>query len=293
MRSMTGFGIGEASLGEGGKGKLFVEIRGVNHRFLDVRVRVPRELGDLGTFVEQLTRERLTRGRYEIVLRIDGVTIGAPVLDRERAKVAYRALCDLRDELAPGTDVPLSLLAAIPDLFVSSVDRELESVRGATRAAFDGAVKALDLMREREGGALAGDLTRRLDSVRKLSRLVEARAPDVVEAHRRRLKERAERLVASTDIAVDSGRLEQEIAMFAERIDICEELTRLESHCAQFAALVGSVEACGRRLDFLLQEMAREANTVGAKSPDAQITHSIVEVKAEIERMREQVQNVE
>ena len=293
MRSMTGFGIGEASLGEGGKGKLFVEIRGVNHRFLDVRVRVPRELGDLGTFVEQLARERLTRGRYEIVMRIDGVTIGAPVLDRERAKLAYRALCDLRDELAPGTDVPLSLLATIPDLFVSSVDRELESVRGATRASFESAVKALDLMREHEGGALSDDLTRRLDSVRKLARLVEARAPDVVDAHRRRLKERAERLVASTDIAVDSGRLEQEIAMFAERIDICEELTRLESHCDQFAALVGSVEACGRRLDFLLQEMAREANTVGAKSPDAQITHSIVEVKAEIERMREQVQNVE
>ncbi len=293
MRSMTGFGIGESPLGDGGKAKLCVEIRGVNHRFLDVRVRVPREIGDLGTFVEQLAREKLTRGRFEIAVRVEGASIGAPVLDRDRARSAYRALCELRDELAPGTEVPLSLLATIPDLFASSVDRELEQVRVATRRAFDGSVKALDQMREKEGVALTDDLTRRLTTVRRLSKTVEARAPEVVETHRNRLRERALRLKAQTDVECDAGRLEQEIALFAERIDICEELTRLESHCTQFASLVASTEACGRRLDFLLQEMAREANTVGAKSPDAQITHAIVEVKAEIERMREQVQNVE
>jgi len=293
MRSMTGFGIGEAPLGEGGKAKVCVEIRGVNHRFLDVRVRVPREIGDLGTFVEQLAREKLTRGRFEIAVRVEGAAIGAPVLDRERARTAYQALCELRDELAPGTDVPLSLLSSIPDLFVSSADREIEAVRAATRRAFEGGVKALDQMREREGVALSEDLSKRLEAVRRLAKTVEGRAPDVVEAHRNRLRERAQRLKAQTDVDVDGGRLEQEIALFAERIDICEELTRLESHCVQFASLVASSEACGRRLDFLLQEMAREANTVGAKSPDAQITHAIVEVKAEIERMREQVQNVE
>lgn len=293
MRSMTGFGIGESALGDAGKAKLCVEIRGVNHRFLDVRVRVPREIADLGTFVEQLAREKLTRGRFEIAVRVEGASIGAPVLDRDRARAAYKALCELRDELAPGTEVPLSLLATIPDLFASSVDRELEQVRMATRRAFDGAVKALDQMREKEGFALTDDLTKRLHTVRRLSTAVEARAPEVVEIHRNRLRERALRLKAQTDIECDVGRLEQEIALFAERIDICEELTRLESHCVQFASLIASAEACGRRLDFLLQEMAREANTVGAKSPDAQITHAIVEVKAEIERMREQVQNVE
>jgi uncharacterized protein (TIGR00255 family) len=114
-----------------------------------------------------------------------------------------------------------------------------------------------------------------------------------VEAHRKRLRERADRLRASADVDVDKSRLEQEIALFAERSDICEELTRLESHCTQFAGLLGDAEAIGRRMDFLLQEMAREANTVGAKSPDAAIAHAIVEMKAEIERMREQVQNVE
>ena len=290
MRSMTGFGLGEVPLGGG---KLAVEIRGVNHRFLDVRVRVPRELGDLASFVEHTAREKLTRGRYEVALRVDGVALGAPVLDRERARSAFRALTELRDELAPGTEVPLSLLGSIPDLFVSSVDREIDRLREAARGAFERAVKALDAMREHEGRALREDLMKRLESVRRLARDVEKRAPDVVEAHRKRLRERADRLRAATEIDVDAARLEQEIAMFAERSDICEELTRLESHCAQFGALLASDDAIGRRLDFLLQEMAREANTVGAKSPDAQIAHAIVEVKADIERMREQVQNVE
>ncbi|HEX3345233.1 MAG TPA: YicC/YloC family endoribonuclease [Polyangiaceae bacterium] len=290
MRSMTGFGLGEVPLGGG---KLAVEIRGVNHRFLDVRVRVPRELGDLAGFVEQVAREKLTRGRYEVAVRVDGVALGVPVLDRERARAAFRALGELRDELAPGADVPLALLGSIPDLFVSSVDREIDRLREGTRGAFEGAMKALDAMRAEEGKALGEDLMKRLSSVRRLAREVERRAPDVVEAHRKRLRERADRLRASTELEVEPGRLEQEIAMFAERSDICEELTRLESHCAQFSALLASDDSVGRRLDFLLQEMAREANTVGAKSPDAQISHAVVEVKADIERMREQVQNVE
>ncbi len=290
MRSMTGFGLGETPLGAG---KLAVEIRGVNHRFLDVRVRAPRELADLATFVEQLARERLTRGRYEVALRLEGAVLGAPILDRGRARAAYHALRELRDELTPGADVPLSLLAAIPDLFVSAVDREIESVRMATRAAFESAVVALDTMRFHEGAALREDLVARLERVRRSAREVETRAPTVLETHRRRLHDRAERLSASLDVEVDAGRLEQEIALFAERSDICEELTRLESHCTQFAALLTSSEAVGRRLDFLLQEMARETNTLGAKSPDAQIAHAVVDVKAEIERMREQVQNVE
>ncbi len=290
MRSMTGFGIGEAPLGAG---KLALEIRGVNHRFLDVRVRMPRELSELSAFVEQTAREKLARGRFEIAVRVEGLLLNASVIDRDRARAAYKALCELRDEIAPGTDVPFAMLASVPDLFVSSVEREIDAVRGALRGAFAAAIVSLDEMRAREGVALRDDLARRLDTVRKLGRLVGERSPDVVEAHKKRLRERADRLRIATELEVDPGRLEQEIALFAERVDICEELTRLESHCMQFAQLTRSSEAIGRRLDFLLQEMAREANTVGAKSPDAQISHSIVEVKAEIERMREQVQNVE
>jgi uncharacterized protein (TIGR00255 family) len=249
MRSMTGFGLGEVPLASG---KLGVEIRGVNHRFLDVRVRVPRELGELGGFVEQVARERLTRGRYEVAVRVEGTSLGVPVLDRERARAAFKALTELRDELAPGSEVPLSLLAAIPDLFVSSVDRELDLVREATRRAFEVAAVALDRMRAHEGSALSDDFIKRLDHVRRLARDIERRSPDVLEAHRKRLRERADRLRIATEIDVDANRLEQEIAMFAERCDISEELTRMESHCSQLAGLLGTDEAIGRRLDFLL-----------------------------------------
>ena len=291
MRSMTGFGTGEAPCGSG---KLSIEVRGVNHRFLDVRVRVPREMNELVPYVEQLARERLTRGRFEIAVRVEGLQLAAAVLDRERARAVFQQLCELRDELAPGSEVPLSLLSSIPDLFVPTVERESEALRRALRQAFEGAVKSLDEMREREGAALGQDLVRRLETVRRIAREVAKRGPEVLEVHRRRLKERAERLRVAAELgSIDPGRLEQEIALFAERVDIAEELTRLESHCAQFTSLVASSEAIGRRLDFLLQEMAREANTVGAKSQDVAIAHAVVELKAEIERMREQVQNVE
>ncbi|WP_394827544.1 YicC/YloC family endoribonuclease [Pendulispora albinea] len=290
MRSMTGFGAGDYPLGAG---RLGVEIRALNHRFLDVRVRIARELGDLAGYVEQLARERLTRGRFEVTVRVDGIGLGLTTLDRERAKSAYRALCELRDEIAPGSEVPLSLLGAIPDLFVSSVEREMETTKDATRRAFELAVASLDEMREREGTTLAEDLGRRLAAVRDLTTTVTARAPELLEEHRRRLRERTERLRSNMDLQIDAGRLETEVVLFAERVDISEELTRLISHCSQFIALLEGEKSCGRRLDFLLQEMVREANTAGAKSPDAQIAHAIVEMKAELERMREQVQNVE
>ncbi len=287
---MTGFGAGEYPLGAG---RLGVEIRALNHRFLDVRVRVARELGDLAGFVEHLARERMARGRFEVTVRVDGVGMGLTTLDRERARSAYRALCELRDEIAPGSEVPLSLLGAVPDLFVSSVEREIEATKEATRRAFERAAVSLDEMREREGAVLCEDLARRLDAVRDLTVTVHTRAPELLDEHRRRLRERTERLRSNLDLQIEPGRLEAEVVLFAERVDISEELTRLLSHCAQFAALLGGEKSCGRRLDFLLQEMVREANTAGAKSPDAQIAHAIVEMKAELERMREQVQNVE
>jgi uncharacterized protein (TIGR00255 family) len=178
-------------------------------------------------------------------------------------------------------------------LFVSTAERESESLREALRTAFDRAVRSLDEMRTQEGAAMAADLTRRLQVVRQFSAKVVERAPEVAEAHRKRLKERAERLRVAIGIDVDPARLEQEVVLFAERSDVSEEVTRLTSHCDQFEKLTAGREAVGRKLDFLLQEMTREVNTLGAKSSDAQVSHLVVEIKAELERMREQVQNVE
>jgi uncharacterized protein (TIGR00255 family) len=291
MRSMTGFGVGESPLAAG---KLVVEIRSVNHRFCDVRVRVPRELGDLGPVVEQHARERFARGRFEIAVRIEGGALGPAALDTERARAAYRGLCALRDEVAPGAEVPFAMLASIPDLLVPAIEREGAAVRDVLGRAWDGAVFALDAMRAREGEALGRDLLARLATVEVLAARVAERAPQVVEVAKKRLVERAQRLRLTAELGVDGARLEQEIAVFADKMDIAEELTRLSTHCAHFSALLGAAEgAVGRRLDFLLQEMAREANTVGAKSQDAAIAHAVVDLRAEIERMREQVQNLE
>ncbi len=290
MRSMTGFGGGEHPVGTG---KVSVDIRALNHRFLDVRVRMPRELLDLAGFVEHLCRERLSRGRVEVAVRVDGVALGAPRLDRARARAAWAELTALRDELAPGAQVPLSLLSLVPDLFAAAEGDSQGPVREALRAAFTSAADELDTMREREGQALARDLGARVDVLRGIAAAVTKRAPEVVEQHRKRLKERADRLRASLDAQLDETRLEQEIALFADRSDIAEELTRLGIHTDQLAGLLVESGPIGRKIDFLLQELTREVNTIGSKSADASIAHAVVDMKAEIERMREQVQNVE
>lgn len=289
---MTGFGAGEHPFGRGGA-KLGVEVRAVNHRFLDIRVRVPRDLPDLAIYVEQLARAQLTRGRLDISVRIDGNALPLASFDRTRAKAAYLELCALRDEVAPKSDVPFSMLNAFPELFVAAADSELVALREATEHAFTRAVAALEKMRSHEGEALATDLHERLDRVRGLARSVALRAPELVDTYRKKLRERIARLKSAVDATIDEGRIEAEIVLFADRVDVTEELTRLESHCVQFVSLLDSKEPAGRRLDFLLQEMAREANTTGAKSPDATVAHTIVEMKAELERMREQAQNVE
>ena len=296
---MTGFGVGEALLsgssdapGASG-GKLSVELRAVNHRYLDVRVRAPNQLPDLATAVETLARERLTRGRFDVTVRVEGAALGAVTINKERARSVFAALAALRDELAPGTEVPLSLLGAVPDLFVPFIEQAGAAVRAAVSVAFDSALESLDAMRVLEGLALGDDIVRRLVTVRRLAESVGERAPRVVELYQKKLKDRAQRLRLASDVEIDPGRLEQELALYADRVDICEELTRLESHTSHFETFLASPDAVGRRLDFLLQEMAREANTIGAKSQDAEIAHLVVELKAEIERMREQVQNIE
>ena len=289
MKSMTGFGVGEASTPVG---RLVVEVRAVNHRFLDVRVRAPRELADLGAFAEQLGREKLARGRVEVAIRVESSNGQGVALDEGRARAAFAALCALRDELAPGSEVPLAVLAAVPDLFAPAADRARDTMRAGCRDAFDRAVSALEGMRADEGRALADDLRVRLSGVRRAAEAIGLRAPQLVEGYQRRLRARIARLVGG-EAPLDPGRLEQEIALLADRSDVSEELTRLSSHCAQFEALFDSRDACGRRLDFLLQEMVREVNTIGSKAQDAEVAHLVVDAKSELERMREQVQNVE
>src|SRR4051812_11020900 len=287
---MTGFGVGEAPLGDG---RVTVELRALNHRFLDVRVRLPEELTDQCFFIEQLARESLARGRFDVGVRLEGAALPPPLFSIDRARALYRGLCQLRDELAPGTELPITALTGMPDLVTTPTTADPAGARAALKAAFESALTRLDEMRLHEGAALARELRARLESARRLRLTISARGGEMLEGYRARLRERLERLLSESGVQLDPGRLEAEIVILADRSDVTEELVRLESHFEQFARLLEAHGPVGRRLDFLLQEIGRESNTIGAKSQDAKISHLVVEMKAELERIREQVQNVE
>jgi uncharacterized protein (TIGR00255 family) len=290
MRSMTGFGVGDAPLGDG---RVVVELRALNHRFLDVRVRLPEELLDQNFFIEQLARESLARGRFDIGVRLEGAALPPPRFSVERARALYRGLAQLRDELAPGTELPVTALTGMPDLVTNPTTADSEGARTALKGAFEAALVRLDEMRRQEGAALMRELSTRLASARKLRATISLRGPEMLDGYRARLRERLDRLLSESGLQVDAGRLEAEIVILADRSDVTEELVRLDSHFDQFTRLLSTDGPVGRRLDFLLQEIGRESNTIGAKSQDAPIAHLVVEMKAELERIREQVQNVE
>lgn len=290
MKSMTGFGVGGAPLGDG---RVSCEIRSLNHRFLDVRVRVPAEIGEQTFFTEQLAREKLSRGRYDVAIRLEGAALPPPRLSADKVRAAYRTLCELRDELAPGTELPITAVIGLPELSGMVASPDPDAVRAALTCAFCEALVALERMRATEGAALGRELAARLTAVRALASAVRQRAPELTRAAHARLRARVERLLSDVSVSIEPHRLEAELAILGDKTDITEELVRLESHAEQLAALLDSRDPVGRRLDFLLQEMGREVNTVGSKCQDSSVGQQVVELKSELERMREQVQNVE
>ena len=290
MLSMTGFGAGNVRVGAA---TVVVEARALNHRFLDVRVRLPAALADHAGAIEDVARAGLTRGRIELSARFEGRLSGKVVLDRERAKAALRELQELQVELHRSEPLPLSLLSVVPGLFVDETGSDPNELRSAMQEATRAACRALAGMRRTEGAALARDFSARLERVQQISAQIAQRLPELSAAYRERLRSRVSALLEGSTVTLDPGRLEHEVALQADRSDVSEELTRLQSHCQQFGALLlEGDEPIGRRLEFLLQEMGREVNTLGSKVSDLQVTGCVIDFKAELERMREQVQNV-
>lgn len=290
IRSMTGFGSGR---GSAGGEEVVVEVRSVNHKFCEVKIRLPRELGALETDIGRTVKDRLARGGIEVTVRRAGAGGSmAPRVDAPLAEAYARAYAEVAARLGLHGQVQLSdIIAAEGVIRLDDRDADLDAARAATERALGQALDALVAMRVREGEALRRDLEARLVTVEGLVVRVEALAPQAVEHHRTRLAERVQELTRG--IPLDPSRLAQEIALLAERTDVAEEVTRLRSHVAQARQLLGSGEPAGRKLDFLVQEMHREGNTIGSKSQHAEISAVVVALKAEIERMREQVQNVE
>ena len=290
MRSMTGYGSGRAALGEG---QIVLDIRTVNHRFLDVRVRLPSRIQSRTPTVERVVRARLERGRVDVTARFEGQTLPQPTLDMDRARAVYGELAALRDALSPEEPLPLSLLSSVPDLFVINRAIDEKALEQSLARASSEACDAVVAMRDKEGDALGSELGAQLGALRASVEALKAAVPDLLEGRRVRLRDRLEALLASVDAELEPSRLEQEIAVLADRSDVAEELVRLDSHRDQMLELIENSDAAvGKRIDFLLQEMAREANTIGSKVQDSTMTAHVIALKACIEQMREQAQNV-
>lgn len=291
LRSMTGFGSGTSTAG--GE-SLTVELRSVNHKFCEVKVRLPRELAALEGSIQKFVKDRLARGAVDVSVRRASRTAAglAPQVDLALAREYRRAWSELARALELPDAVTLKDIAAQPNVIrLEEAQVNLDDAGKAAEGALGQALEALGRMREKEGQALSADLVARLGLVAQWVAEVSALAPQAIETYRARLSERIAEL--SRGIAVEPQRLAQEVAFFAERTDVAEEMTRLASHLEQFRELLRSGEPSGRKMDFLVQEMHREVNTTGSKSQHADISSRVMQLKAELERIREQVQNVE
>ncbi len=291
-RSMTGYGRRE---GAWSGGSVAVELRSVNHRFCEIVVRLPKNLSPMEEHVKGTIQQHCQRGRIEAIITVQGVREAGRVLsvDRSLARQYYRALHELKKELGiPGT-IDLAMLAHNKDI-IAMTDQPLVQdarLKKTVHRLLGGALSDLDAMRRREGQILGADIQKRIEVIEKTSSLIEQRTDVAVQNYFQRLKVRINKFL--DDNQMDPSRLGQELAVYAERCDVTEEITRLGSHLLQFKRALKTRGSVGKTLDFLLQEMGREVNTIGSKANDTEISMHIVKIKGELEKIREQVQNIE
>lgn len=290
---MSGYGRGEV-LGE--SFRIAFEARSVNHRFCRVTLHMPPELGFFETTARQLVREVVQRGKVDLSATVSGITAGQMVqVNRDLAASYHQVLTSLGEDLGLAGDIDLSALAAMPGVLVSQEaprvdpERDTELVKEALR----GALAALDLMRRAEGEHLCEDLLGRLHAMQERVAQIEAMAGELPRRYRDQLAARITALCEDVDEEIDPSRLAQEVAYYADRSDITEELVRLRSHLSKAEKLLQDDGAVGRSLEFLLQELHREINTIGSKAKATEIADVVIEIKSELERIREQVQNIE
>lgn len=291
LKSMTGYGKGMA-VQEGLS--LSVEIRSVNHRFCDINVKSPRALAPFEAEVRKIVGERLRRGKIDLFVNFEAGEAAAlqASLNRPLATALVKAAQELRDEFPVSGEIPLEWLASQKDLIlIREAELDADRLRTGLFQALEGALTGMHAMRCTEGEATSLDLAQRLGALLGLLEKIELRAPALAGEWRQKLEARLEKLTPG--LAVDPQRIAQEVALFADRCDISEELTRFRSHLAQLEKLFSLDEPVGRKMDFLVQELNREANTMGSKSNDADLTSLVVDIKAELEKIREQIQNVE
>lgn len=288
---MTGFGRAE---GRTALGKVLVESRSVNHRYCDINIKLPKGWMTLEPRIKELIRSYVSRGRIDFVLKIEGNGEKRPELtvDLKFAEQYLRILETLKDQFQLKGEITLELLASLPDIIVTKEEPvEIETHWEEVRPILHQALRTMDEMKRSEGEIIVRDLKERTHRIIEQLGEIKKTFPLHIEQYQHRLKERLQHLLAGEE--VDLLRFQQEVAFLAERMDITEEIVRIESHLSQLTKLFTEEESVGRKMDFLLQEIHREANTLSSKVNDAGISQRVVEIKSELEKIREQVQNIE
>lgn len=290
-RSMTGYGRAEIEIG----GRTWsVEVRSVNNRFLDTKTKIPRDYGMLEDAVRKMVAQCHRRGRVDLSIAVSGdfSDLVEVRVDEKLGKTYKDALQKLADTVGLESHIDLRMVAAMPEVLTRQQRIEdLEKIWPDLESVVHSALSSCLDMRELEGEALTQDLAERLSYFSTVLDTIEHHVPELIKQRENGLNERLEKLL--DHVEVDQARLAQEIALLADKTDVTEELVRLRSHISQFQSLLQVDEPVGRKLDFLIQEFLREVNTIGSKINDADIAHKAVELKSELEKMREQVQNIE
>lgn len=291
IKSMTGYGRAREELH---KRDITVEVRSVNNRYLDCTVKMPRMYAFAEDAVKQRVQKAISRGKVDVFITVDAsaADVAKVAVNRELAAQYANALQELAEVCGTESHVTPEQLARFPDvLTVTKADEDLETVSADLCQVLDEALAAYNAMRAVEGEKLAEDIGNRLSNIEQYTSQVEARSPETVAEYRQKLTARMQEVLQSTTI--DPQRILTEAAIYADKVAVDEETVRLRSHVAQLRTMIVSDEPMGRKMDFLIQEVNRESNTIGSKCNDVAIAQVVVGLKAEVEKMREQVQNVE
>lgn len=291
IQSMTGYGRSEKIVG--GR-DIAVEIRSVNHRYFDYSSRISRGYGFLDAKLKTFLQNRIARGKIDLYVSVETLeSADAEVMvNHSLAKGYIEALKELQSRYGLRDDISVMKVARYSDLFtVRQAPEDEDEIWAAVSEVAETAFSAFSAMRQAEGSHLKEDFLNRTNTVLELVSKVEKRSPQTVSEYRQKLLQRLHEILS--DANIDEQRVLTEAAVFADKVSVAEETVRLRSHISQFYSMLESGESIGRKLDFLVQEMNREANTIGSKCVDAEIAHLVVDIKAEIEKIREQVQNVE
>lgn len=291
LKSMTGYGRSE-NVADGKK--ILVEIRSVNQRFCDYNIKVPRYMGYLEEKVRNCAAQRITRGKVDIAVSVESYDTADKeiILNEPLAKNYIEVLREMKEKFSLCGEISVDTVARNSEIFKSErIEEDADEIWKLVEAVMNNALDSFVAMRQREGERIEKDLTARINYMKSLAERIDERSPQTVAEYKEKLYGKIKELLGDRDI--DESRVLTEVAVFADKVAINEETVRLSSHFDEFHNIINSPEPAGRKLDFLIQEINREVNTIGSKAQDLEIAKLVVELKGEIEKLREQVQNIE